>query len=560
MATGGQVLIEALRLAGVRHIWGLPGTQTLAVWDALLQQDVIKAYFLRNEADLSLAAKGYFQAGGGISAVVTVPGPGATNMLTGVIDALTDSAGMVLITTDVPKEHIGKGCVHESDLKSVFASAVKAQEIVDRPDQLADAVFKSVYGAGGGRPGPIQVIVSGQLLRADAGTALPTETDAARHRPTVRRAVSDADLNEAARQLTGAKRPLIYAGGGVAFAHAEAALQQLAERLGAAVVTSLAGRGVIPDDHKLSVGVPFFPSVNDLIGQSDAALVVGTRFSEFSTASWAFKLPATTIRVDVDESALELNYAPSFAVLGDAREFLEGLVARIPERRHAANGWSATIAETRAAQEKATDAMAAEAPLVKRIHPTQAIQALRAALPKDVAVTMDGSATEMWVMDPSFPVYTARGFICSEVFQELGAALPLAIGAKVAQPDRPVVCISGDGGMMYCVGELSAMVSQGIDVKIVVFDDGGWYNSIRQFQDAFFDGRVIGTFLGNPDFKQLSAAFGVSYRCAKKTDEVEPLVRQMLSEKGPGMLVVEIDKEPIAPRFKVRITERRKTL
>lgn len=560
MATGGEILVESFKLAGVHHVFGLPGTQTLAVWDALLAQDHVASVFLRNEQNMSTAAKGYAQAGGGVSACVTVPGPGATNMITGVQDAFTDSAPMLLVTTDIPREHLGKGAVHECDLAALFKPAVKAQEIVETHDELAGAVFRAIVTSTSGRPGPVQVLVSGQLLRAASDVHLPTQKEWERVRSELapRRAWTEEELDAVAAVLSAAQHPVIYAGGGAAAAGADKAIMDVATRLGAPVVTSLAARGIIPEDHPLAVGVPFFPGVAGLLEQADAALVVGTRFSEFSTASWSFPLPENTVRIDIDEEALHLNYPASHPIRGDAREVLESLSGRLRSGRAA---WGDRVADVKAAQQTVTmDTLRGEVKPGGRVHPMAGLRAVREVIAPDAVVTMDGSATEMWLMDPSFPMHGARGFLCSEVFQGLGAALPIAIGAKVAQPERQVVCVTGDGGLMYTVGEFAALTSQNIGVKIVVFDDGGWYNSIRQFQDAFFEGRYIGTFLGNPDFRQLAESFGIPCEIAGSADQVEPGMRAVLDAPGPAMLVIEIDREPIAPRFKVRITERRKTL
>lgn len=562
MATGGQVLVEALKLAGIGTVFGLPGTQTLAAYDALRDEDSIETVFLRNEQSMSIAAKGYFQASSKVAACLTVPGPGATNMITGVVDALTDSCGMVLITTDIPKEHLGKGAVHECDLAGLFRPAVKSQLTVDTAEDLAAAVFQAAHDAANGRPGPVQILLSGQMLRADAGTALPQEEDRNR---IVRdlETVQPPDpqlIREAAAALRNATKPLIYAGGGVSFDRAGVALTELAEKLGAPIVTSLAGRGVVREDHPLSVGVPFFPGVPELIEESDAALVIGTRFSEFATATWQFKLPTTTIRVDTDPVALELNYPATTKIQSTAGAAISALLNKMSDVAPI-DTWQDSIQRVKAAQTQATDhTLETEAKSHGRVHPMDATRAMRRAMDEEAIITMDGSATEMWIMDPSFPVFAQQGFLCSEVFQEVGAALPAAIGAKIASRDRQVVCLSGDGGLMYSVGEFAALVSQGIAVKIVVFDDGGWYNSIRQFQDAFFDGRYIGTFLTNPEFGLVATGFGLPYFKARRAEEVEEQMRRLLAEPGPGLLVIEIDNEPLAPRFRVRIQERRKTL
>lgn len=557
--TGASVLVDTLAAVGVRHLFGLPGTQTLAVWDVVRSHPTVDAVFLRNEQDLSLAAKGYVQTGAGLAATVTVPGPGATNMVTGVLDALMDSCPMVLVTTDVPPDHLGKGCVHDCDLAGVFRVTVKAQLTVTSADALGAAVVEAATIARSGRPGPVQLIVSGQMLRAECQPSADAVADGAGFPEPV--LADPTEIAAAAAALGRASRPLVYAGGGAAMGGAAAEVVALAERLGAPVVTSLAGRGVIPEDHPLSVGVPFFPGTTELIGQADAVVAIGTRFSEISTATWSFDLPATVVRIDTDPDGLQYNYSASHPLLGEAKATLAALVGALGTDSPHGAPWAEDITRLRKIQEEAVAVkVEAERRLGGRIHPMVLTDALRAELPRDAVITMDGSATEFWLMHPSFPVHSPCGFLLSEVSQELGAALPVAAGAAVAVRDRPVVCVSGDGGLMYNVTELSAIRQQGLDVKVVVFDDGGWYNSVRQFQDAFFDGRYIGTELVNPVWEPLITSFGVGCRVVHDEADLRPSFRWMLDEPGPCVVVVEIDREPIAPRFQVRIEERRASL
>lgn len=555
MTTGGELLVEGLHRAGVRHVWGLPGVQTLAVWDAVLRHPHVEGMFLRNEQALPFAAKAEHQAAGELAAVISVPGPGATNMLTGTLDAWLDSNAMLAITVDVPVEHAGKGCVHDADLASMFATTVKVQVRVDTADRLCGAVVAAAATAMSGRPGPVQIIVPGPLLRADHDVVAPEHVAPGNEALAV---PGDDAIVAAVTALADAARPLVYLGGGVAMANATTAACELARRLRCPVVTSVTGRGSIPEDDPLSVGLPFFPGVAELMAAADAVLAIGTRFSEITTSTWTLPLPDVVVRVDIDPASITYNCTPSHALVGDAGVVLDELLARIPTRAESA--WEAEIAEVKATQRNATlDQIDRERRAGGPVHPLVLTQLLRAALPRERVVTADGSATLHWLMDPSFPCLTNRGFIQPDVSQTLGAALPEAIGAAVALGE-PVVCVSGDGGLMYNIGELSAVVQQGIDVKIVVFDDGGWYNSVRQFQDAFFEGRYIGTQLCNPDWQQLAASFGIPCALAEVEDDVAPALAAMLEHRGASMVVVRIDASAIAPRFVVRIAERRKTL
>jgi thiamine pyrophosphate-dependent acetolactate synthase large subunit-like protein len=564
VVTGAQILVRALELSGVTCVWGLPGTQTLAVWDVLQDPSSrsVTPLFLRNEQNLSLAAKGYFQASSAVSAVVTVPGPGATNLVTGVLDALSDSAGCLLITSDVPDEHRGRGCVHDCDLEAIFAPCVKSQIRVNEAERIADAVFASVEAARSGRPGPAQLMISGQLLRASSAQALPGPADAQRWFGSAQAgpAATEDQIAAVVQLLRRSRRPLIYAGGGVAATGTGALVADLAQRLGAPVVTSLAGRGVVDEAASCSVGVPFFDGVPDLMAKADSAIVLATRFSEFSTATWAFDLPPDTVRVDIDPAALQLNYPASIAIRADVGTFLKQLLGAGVGDRGDGPGWGGEIDRVHRVQAEALAELKSSWVPGTRVHPIDVVAAVRSCLPDDAIVTMDGSATEMWFMHQAFPVHQERTFLCSEVFQELGAALPLAMGARAGRGDGPVVCLTGDGGLMYYLGELGALVQQSMDVKIVVFDDGGWYNSIRQFQDAFYGGRVIGTLLGNPDFAAIAGAFGLPCQQVSDSSQLAAALSRALGTKGPAMVVVEIDPTPVAPRFQVRIHERTKTL
>lgn len=549
-STGAERLIAVLKRRGVDHLFGIPGVHTLPLYDALYHERAIRTVVVRHENGASCAADGFARVRRRASVCTAVPGPGATNLATGVLVAFNDSVPMVVITSQIPRRVRGRAAVHDCDLEALYRPLVKACLVVEEPHELEPALERAFELAERGRPGPVQVLMSVEALGTIDPSRIADPAPRLATSPPLPVA-SDAALDEAARLLNGARDPVIIAGDGVIDADAVELLRAVAERLQAVVFTSVSARGVVPERHPLCFGALAWEGAGDLLERADVALAVGTRFSEISTLNWSVPLPAQLIRVDIEPGELMANYPARLGIAADARQFLEALLSRLePRAPGALVQQTAEIKARRAAELAATLEGSRGGP----IHPLAVVAALRRAFPEDAIFTTDGTATEFWLSEPALELNRPRTLLLPEISQSMGYALPAAIGARLAAPDRPVACVTGDGSLTMALSELLTAVSLDINLPIVIFDDG-LYNALRIYQDGLYGGRRMGTTLNNPDFLKLAAAVGAGAMRVERPDELEPALRQAQTARGVTLVDVAIDPRPLPTRYRKRLAQ-----
>lgn len=548
--TGAERLITVLKRHGVDHLFGIPGVHTLPLYDALYHEPAIRTVVVRHENGASCAADAFARVRRRASVCTAVPGPGATNLATGVLVAYNDSVPMVVITSQIPRRVRGRAAVHDCDLEALYRPLVKACLVVEEPHELEPALERAFELAERGRPGPVQVLMSVEAL----GAIDPARAEEAASRlPAPPRVPlpSAAALEEAARLLNAARHPVVIAGDGVIDADAGESLRAAAERLQAVVFTSVSARGVVPESHPLCFGALSWPGAGELLEQADAALAIGTRFSEISTLNWSVPLPANLVRVDIEPSELMVNYPARLGVAADARVFLEALLPRLePRAPGALVQRTAEVKAHRSAELATTLKESQDGP----IHPLAVVATLRRVFPEDAIFTTDGTATEFWLSEPALELNRPRTLLLPEISQSMGYALPAAIGARLAAPDRPVVCVTGDGSLTMALSELLTAVSLQINLPVVIFDDG-LYNALRIYQDGLYGGRRIGTTLNNPDFVKLAAAIGAEAVRVERLAELEPALQQARAAKGVTLVDVAIDPRPLPTRYRRRLAQ-----
>ncbi|MBI3031753.1 MAG: thiamine pyrophosphate-binding protein [Candidatus Rokubacteria bacterium] len=530
--TGGEWVVEALRAEGVRHVFGIPGIHNLAIYDALLRQPAITHILARHEQGAAFMADGYARASGRPGVVVVTTGPGATNTLTPLVESYAGSQPVLVVMSDIPSALIGKevGALHEVPNQiECFKPVCRWAETLGDARAIPGAVQGAFHLFRSGRPGPIALSIPTDLLTASVEGQL-TPGGSGRRPPCEVRLIE-----EAARRLGGARRPLIISGGGAVAAEAGGELEALAEKLRAPVVTTVMGRGIIPETHPLWLGVlPNKRATQEAIEAADVILAVGCRFAHRSTRglllNLSFRPDQTLVHLDLDATVIGKMYPPTLGIVGDARDGLAGLVTALgPGAGTSAWDWN-RLQNLRAARgpRHTSD--------VERL-----IALLREALAPDAIVVNDQTGINYW-MEWHFPVLGPRTFLYPVGSATLGYAVPAAVGAKVAHPERQVVAVVGDGGFLFSVNELATAVKYGLGVVFLVLNDQRM-GAIKWLQEALY-GRWGEAELANPDFPALARAFGLPGQRVERLDDLPQALDKALSDPGPALLELPLAIDP----------------
>jgi acetolactate synthase-1/2/3 large subunit len=533
--SGGEVLVRALYREGVRVVFGLPGVQLYGAMAALRKEPRIRFITTRHEQATSYMADGYARAGGEFGTALVVPGPGLLNATAGLATAYAASSPVLMISGQIPRDRIGKnvGLLHEvNDQLDAIAPVTKWRRRVLVVADIPAAVHEAVRQLKSGRPRPVEIEMPPEVMEEEGEAELPAPI----HPP--RPPAAAAEVERAVDRLLAAHRPLIYAGGGVHAAGAHDVLQDLAAHLQAGVVQSAEGKGAISDRSDLSLGAALWPGspLRAYVDRADLVLAVGTRLAVAG-------LPRETpvIQVEVDPEEIGRNHAHTLGLVGDARATLTALLTRL----RAAGPPRVSRAAEREVVRAASAAAADQEPQAS------ILRSLRAGCPDDT-ILVAGMNQIGYYSRPFWPVYRPRTYLTSSYSGNLGYAYPVALGAKVACPDRPVVSVSGDGGFLFNAQELSTAARYGIAVVAVVFNDHAYGNVGRDLDEAW--GGAIGADLHNPDFLKLAEAFGVLGLRTKAPTEVGDLVREAIQRDRPALVEVPVGRMPRPVFFPPRRT------
>ncbi|WP_280537724.1 thiamine pyrophosphate-binding protein [Halopenitus sp. POP-27] len=557
MRTGGEIIAEYLETEGVEYLVGIPGHGSTNLLDAFNESDV-EVIQPRHEQGATHLADGYARASGEPLAVFTSIGPGATNTVTGAATAYVDSIPMVIFTGAPQTHEYGEGILQEldrqkpGDFPSVMEPVTKRSFVADDVERLPRILRRAFQIAVTGRPGPVHVDVPMDVQGAAADVEIP---DPAETRTHSRPGGDPGSIAEAADLLAEADRPVIVPGGGCMLGEAWDEVQALAEHLQAPVIPTFQAKGIIPEDHELFVGYAGWigsTAGNELASNADVVLAIGCRFSDLHTSSFeqgvSFEIPPSKlIHVDIDNTEIGKNYPVEVGILGDAKVVTDQLYDAVSERlkpvttedneyyeeiQRLWNDWQDRV------EERHTD----EVPMsISRV-----LAGLRDVLPREgMIVSSAGQPQE--VTNPEFPVYDPQTNISCGGFSTMGFGVSAAIGAKLAEPDRPVVNIEGDGSFLMCNQEVACAVEHDIDVTWLVVNNNGW-KSIRNLQvDKYGWDRVLNTeFDGEDDvdFVAMAEAFSVGFaeRVVKPENLAETL-EAAIDHDGPAFVeaVVEPD-------------------
>ena len=524
--TTGRAIVRSLVANGVDTVFGLPGVQLDALFNALHDEcNRIRVIHPRHEQAAAYMALGYAQASAKIGAYVVVPGPGILNTTAALATAYGTYAPVLAITGQLPSHAIGQGygLLHEiPDQLAILRGLTKWAGRIEHPTQAAALMHTAFHQLRSGVPRPVAIESPMDVLGLEA------DIDGIEATPGAAPIAPDPGaIEDAAKLIAAAEHPVIVAGGGAL--HAGEALRDVAEKLQAPVIAHRMGRGILDDRHPLSVTQP---AGAKLWKRADAVLAVGTRFKHYRTAWGAAGL--ATVRIDVDPTQMHRLGRPDIPLLADARlalEALAGALGRFVENRVSR---SDEVNEIKASVHREMQAKAGAQ--------IEFLDALRAALPED-GIFVDEMTQIGYVSQSAFPVHAPRTFISSGYQGTLGAGFPTALGAQVACPDRAVLSINGDGGFMFNAQELSTAVQQGLGVVAVVFEDGA-YGNVKRMQEDLYGGRVIASELRNPDFVKLAESFDADGVRVETPDALRDAVAAAWGRRIPTVVSVSVGRFP----------------
>ncbi len=561
--TGGEIIVESLIAHGVPYAIGIPGHGCLALADAFIgREDKIRVLQAKQEMSAVHLADGYYRATGRPLMVFTSIGPGAINTAIGAATAFADSTPVLIVTGNAHTHMRGHGLLqeieraHDANFPRVLEPVVKRYWKVDCAGQLPTVMARAFNQMLTGRRGPVLIDLPMDVgaESADVEIAVPGKRLAGG-----RQMPDPADIEKAARLLAGAKRPVILAGGGVASAGAFRELRALAESLGAAVVTTMQGKGVFPEDHPLyawHTGSKGTTVGLKMTSTADVLLAVGCRFADETACSYkhgvAFAIPPTKlIHIDIDPSEIGKNYPVEAGIVADARPALAQIVkqlkSRIKKADYARTAFYKELQAEKAKWLKHVDRLAGSRlspPTISRV-----LREIRGALARDVfVVTSSGNVQAQLLQE--FPFYEPGTCITTGGFSTMGFTLPASLGVKLAHPKRQVVGIVGDGDFQMTMQELSTAVEQGINVVTVVLDNAGWL-AIKDLQQAAFglDRAVATDFLtpdGKPhfiDFRKIGEAMGCYAEQLSDYREIGAALGRCLKAGRPALLDIKVHRD-----------------
>ncbi len=536
-----DAVMECLKAEGVDVVFGLPGGANLPTYDAFVNGG-LRHILVRHEAGGGHAAEGYAKATGKVGVAFATSGPGATNLITPITDAMMDSVPVVFITGQVRTELLGTDGFQEADTIGITMPVVKHSFMIVRPEEIPRAIHEAFHIARSGRPGPVLVDIPQDLSRAEIDYEPVTDIRLPGYQPRVEG--NQKQIRQAAKALAAAQRPVIYAGGGVVNAEAAAELTEFATSDRFPVTCTLMGLGAFPAPHEQwlgMLGMHGTRAANYAMDEADLICAVGARFDDRITGKLSEFAPrAKFIHIDVDPAEISKNVPAHIPIVGDAKHVLAKLLIEYraigPDPARLESWWS------RIDGWKAKYPLAYEDSSDNEIKPQYMVQALYEATGGDAIVTSDVGQHQMWTAQYyDFP--KPRRWINSGGLGTMGFGLPAAMGAAVGCPDQVVCCIAGDGSVQMNAQELATCAQEKIPIKVFIMNNG-YLGMVRQWQELFWDGKYSHVETGEfPDFVKLAEAYGATgMRLEDKTTLVEDMKRA-IETPGPVFVDVRVTRE-----------------
>ncbi|MCO4293719.1 biosynthetic-type acetolactate synthase large subunit [Solitalea sp. MAHUQ-68] len=541
--SGSEALMMALVAEGVDTIFGYPGGAIMPVYDALYDyRDKLNHILVRHEQGAGHAAEGYARISGKVGVCLVTSGPGATNLITPIADALMDSVPMVCLVGQVSKSLLGTDAFQEADVIGMTMPITKWNYQVTTADEIPEIIAKAFYIAKSGRPGPVLIdITKNAQFEALTNEFINVKCNSVRgYRPKSN--YTYEQVEKAAELINAAKKPFLFIGQGILISKAENEVRELVEKSGIPVASTLHGLSAFPAAHPQYVGMlgmhgNYGPNL--LTNQADVIIAIGMRFDDRVTGDLSrYAKQAKVVHIEVDPAEIDKNVKTAVSINADAKEALQVLLPLIRKNEH--SQWLAKFNECY--QQEIEKVIEIE------IHPTQGglrmgevINKISEKTKGEAAIVADVGQHQMMAAR-YFKFARTNSFISSGGLGTMGFALPAAFGAKVAAPDREVIAVIGDGCFQMTIQELGTIAQNKLPVKIVILNNN-FLGMVRQWQEMFFDNRYSFVELQNPDFIKISEGFGVKAKKITERCELDSAVEEMLASEVPYLLEVVVEKE-----------------
>jgi acetolactate synthase-1/2/3 large subunit len=549
---GAEILLKSLEEKKVEAIFGYPGGAVIDIFDSFHDSNM-NFYLTRHEQAAAHAADGYARASGKPGVCIATSGPGATNLVTGIATANMDSVPIIAITGQVATSLIGNDAFQEADTTGITRAITKHNYLVKDVNNLAQIIDEAFYIATTGRPGPVLIDIPKDVQQNKTSNTTSKGLNIPGYKPTLTGNLKQ--IKSAAELINKAKRPVIYAGGGVIASSASNLLKKIAIKTGTPVTTTLMGLGAFPETHELSLGMLGMHGTqyaNFAIMESDLIIAIGARFDDRVTGKISEFAPhAKIIHIDVDPASVGKNVQVDIPIVGDAKRILKELEKILKAKKH--DDWKKEI-----------DAWKEEFPLAYKkntgfVSPQYVIECIREATKGKAIISTEVGQNQMWVAQ-FYKFDKPRTLLTSGGLGTMGYGFPAAIGAKVARPDMPVFDVAGDGSIQMNIQELATAVTKNIAVKIIILNNG-FLGMVRQWQELFYNKRYAATCLKTgalnpkkckeledsveytPDFVKVAEAYGAKGIRIYKNNEVKKAIKNALESDGPVIVDCIIDKE-----------------
>jgi acetolactate synthase-1/2/3 large subunit len=532
---GARILLECLLLEGADTVFGYPGGAILFVYDELHKmQGRIRHVLVRHEQGAVHAAEGFARSTGKVGVAIVTSGPGATNTVTGLANAYMDSTPIVVISGQVATSLIGNDAFQEADTVGITRPCTKYNYLVKNVNDLAQTVKEAFYLARSGRPGPVLIDLPKDVTAASCPFVYPDKIDLPSYKPSTRG--HPVQVKKAVELMTKVEKTVLYVGGGVVAANGADELIELAERLNVPVTPTLMGIGAFPSGHAQCLGMLGMHgtyTANMAMAKAEVIVALGARFDDRVTGKVEdFAKNATIVHVDVDPSSVNKSVQVHVPIVGDVKTILGQMLAGLPKGpRPERAGWWSTLREWQK-----------RFPLAYRqvegtIMPQALMQAIGKVTGGNAIVVTDVGQHQMWAAQYT-PVRHGRSWLTSGGLGTMGYGLPASVGAAIANPDRLVVLITGDGSIQMTIQELGTIAAENLNIKVVI-SNNGWLGMVRQWQELFYSRRYSQTGMTYcPDFVKLADAYGAKGLRASKPEELMPVLEEGFAT--PGLVIMDV--------------------
>lgn len=538
--SGSELVLETLRDLGIDTIFGYPGGAVLPLYDAIYNFKGIRHILGRHEQGCLHEAEGYAKSTGKLGVAVVTSGPGATNAITGIADAMSDSVPLLVFTGQVARAGIGKDAFQEADIVGITMPITKYNYQVRETADIPRIITEAVHIATTGRPGPVVIDLPKDVSALETDFVYSSEIDLPSYQPTLE--PNEMQIKKILKQLSKAKKPVLLAGGGISYAEAAAELNEFAERYQIPVVTSLLGQGTIATSHPLFLGMGGMHgsfAANIAMTEADFMISIGCRFDDRLTGNpKTFAKNAKVAHIDIDPAEIGKIIAVDIPVVGDAKKALQQLLAE-PIVRNNTEKWIEKVTKDK-------NRVRSYDKKERVVQPQAVIERVGELTNGDAIVVTDVGQHQMWTAQ-YYPYQNERQLVTSGGLGTMGFGVPAAIGAKIANPDKEVVLFVGDGGFQMTNQELAILNIYKIPIKVIMLNNHS-LGMVRQWQEAFYDGRTSeSVFETLPDFQLMAQAYGIKNY---KFDNPETLEKdlEVIMEDEPMFIEVDISrKEHVLP-------------